>query len=244
MSQAIDAIRLHSISKRFRTIAGRPDVLRGVTLQIRTGEIFGVIGLNGSGKTTLLEIVAAAQLPSSGRGTVAGYDLLSQPDRVRGVVGYCPANLESFYPRLTGKANLEFFATLRNMSRSEAASQSREILKLINASELSDTLFQRYSTGMKQKLSLARSLLGGPAVVLLDEPTRSLDPAARREFQDLLLQIVESGQTSVVLVTHNLDEARRICDRVALLEDGSIAHVWDARNLPAESDLRLREPAA
>ena len=244
MTEATDAIRLHSISKRFRTIGAGRDVLRGITLQVRRGEIFGVIGLNGSGKTTLLEIVAAAQLPSSGRGTVAGYDLLSQPERVRATVGYCPANLESFYPRLTGKANLEFFAALRNMSPSEAVSQSREILAVINASELSDTLFQRYSTGMKQKLSLARALLGGPAVVLLDEPTRSLDPTARREFQDLLRRIADAGQTSIVLVTHNLDEARRICDRVALLEDGSIAHVWDARHLPPESDLRLREPAA
>ena len=252
MTEALDAIRLHSISKRFRTSSkrfrtkgGGADVLRGITLQVRAGEIFGVIGVNGSGKTTLLEIVATAQLPSSGRGTVAGYDLLSQPEHVRAAVGYCPANLESFYPRLTGKANLEFFAALRNMSRSEAASQSREILELINAPELSDTLFQRYSTGMKQKLSLARALLGSPALILLDEPTRSLDPSARREFQDLLRrQVVAGGQRSVVLVTHNLDEARRICDRVALLENGTITHVWDARNLPAESALALREPAA
>ena len=245
MTEAIDAIRLHSISKRFRTNSGATDVLRSVTLQVRAHEIFGVIGLNGSGKTTLLEIIAAAQLPSGGRGSVAGYDLLSQPGHVRAAVGYCPANLESFYPRLTGKANLEFFAALRNMSPSDAAARSRDILELINASELSDTLFQRCSTGMKQKLSLARALLGEPAVVLLDEPTRSLDPPARREFQDLLrTQIIDTSRTSIVLVTHNLDEARRICDRIALLENGAITHIWDARNLPAESDLGLREPAA
>ena len=245
MTDTTDAIRLHSISKHFRTGGHDAAVLNGLTLQVRAGEIFGVIGVNGSGKTTLLEIAAGAQLPSSGTGTVAGYDLLSQPEHVRAAVGYCPANLESFYPRLTGKANLEFFAALRNMSRSDAASRSREILELINASELSDTLFQRYSTGMKQKLSLARALVGSPALILLDEPTRSLDPAARREFQDLLRrQVTDAGQKSVVLVTHNLDEARRICDRVALLENGTITQVWDARNLPAESALALREPAA
>ena len=244
MTEALDAIRLHSISKRFCTSGSGADVLRGLTLQVRAGEIFGVIGVNGSGKTTVLEIIAAAQLPSSGSGTVAGYDLLSQPEQVREAVGYCPANLESFYPRLTGRANLEFFAALRNMSPSEGTSQSRAILELINAVELSDTLFQRYSTGMKQKLSLARALLGSPAIVLLDEPTRSLDPVARREFQDLLRHIVVASRKSAVLVTHNLDEARRICDRVALLENGIITHVWDARNLPAESALALREPAA
>lgn len=243
MTDAIDAIRLHSISKRFRTGGGEADVLRGLSLQVRAGEIFGVIGVNGSGKTTLLEIAAAAQLPTSGSGTVAGYDLLTQSEHVRAAVGYCPANLESFYPRLTGKANLEFFAALRNVSPSQAASQSRAVLELIDASDLRDALFQQYSTGMKQKLSLARALLGSPAIILLDEPTRSLDPAARREFQDLLRRQI-TDRKSAVLVTHNLDEARRICDRVALLENGIITHVWEARNLPAESALALREPAA
>ncbi len=211
------------------------DVLRGVSLELRPGEIMGVVGTNGAGKTTLLEILATAQLPSSGAADVCGFDLVTQAAAVRRVVGYSPASADSFYPRLTGRANLEFFAALHDLSPAAGCERTRHVLALVGGGALAEITFQRCSTGMKQKLGVARALLGDPAVLLLDEPTRSLDPDAQRDFHDLLRRrLADEGGKTVLLVTHNLNEARTICDRVALLRDGLIAGVWAAADLPAE----------
>src|SRR4051794_21007838 len=180
-----EAIRLRAITKSFappssaptlwlsRASAPRREVLKGISLQVSTGEILGIIGSNGAGKTTLLEILATTQLPTSGAGTVGGYDLVAQAASVKPLVGYCTSNADSFYPRLTGRANLEFFGALNNLSPRDAESRACSVLELLGAPELADILFQRCSTGMKQKLGLARALLSNPPVLLLDEPTRS-----------------------------------------------------------------------
>lgn len=235
---AIDAIRLRCIAKSFSaprgrlpgqraTASGSIEVLKDVTLQVRAGEILALLGSNGTGKTTLLEILATLQLPTSGGGVVGGYDLITQGDAVKRVVGYCPADSESFYPRLTGGANLEFIAALHGLSPLDARSRTEAVLDLIGARELEHVTFQRCSAGMKQKLCFARALLADPPILLLDEPTRSLDPESQRQFQDLLRHTLadQLGKT-VVLVTHNLQEAERVCDRAALLRGGEIVGTW------------------
>jgi len=205
-----------------------------VTLEVRTGEIMGLVGSNGAGKTTLLEILATTQLPTSGSASVGGHDLVGQSARVKRIIGYCPAGSDGFYPRLTGTANLAFFAALKDLSPEDVRRRTREVLEMIRAPELEHAMFQRCSTGMKQKLNLARALLADPPILLLDEPTRSLDPPSQRECQDLLRHTVAGGMgKTVLLVTHDLAEAERVCDRVALLQDGRIAGVWVAGQLPA-----------
>jgi ABC-type multidrug transport system ATPase subunit len=210
-------------------------VLRGVTLQVRAGEIMGLVGANGAGKTTLLEILATVQRPTSGDASVAGYDVSGEAAAVKRLVGYSPSSSETFYPRLTCGANLKFFAALYGMSPREAQRRTDDVLELIGALELKPAVFQKCSAGMKQKIGLARALLADPSVVLLDEPTRSLDSASQRKVQNLLRRtLVDGAQKTVLLVTHSLDEAERVCDRVALLRDGVIAGVWRADRLPAE----------
>ncbi len=242
-----DAIRLQAIAKWFpppgvhlgrRPGRGGRQVLRDVSLQVAAGEIMGLVGSNGAGKTTLLEILAATQLPTAGSGVVHGFDLAAQAPAVRRIVGYCPASADSFYPRLTGRANLEFFAALYNLPPAAARRRAGAVLELMRAPELAQVVFQQCSAGMKQKLGVARALLGDPPILLLDEPTRSLDPDAQRDFQSLLRgTLVDALGKTVLLVTHNLGEARAICDRVALLRGGTIAGVWAAAGLP--SDLRF-----
>lgn len=239
------AIRLQGIAKSFPARATglafrnsrklRHQVLTNVTLDVRAGEVMGLIGANGAGKTTLLEIVATTQLPTAGSGLVSGLDLLADPSDIRRLIGYAPAAPESFYSRLSGGANLEFFAALHDLTPATARERTRRVLDLIHAPELERVMFQRCSAGMKQKLTLARALLHDPAILLLDEPTRSLDAAAQSDFHHLLRQALAGPlRKTVLMVTHNAAEAEAVCDRVAWLRDGVIAGVWPADRLPEE----------
>jgi len=224
-----DAIRLVAIAKSFRTLP----VLTDVTLRLRVGEILALVGSNGAGKTTLLEILATLQLPTSGTAAICGFDLVGQAEQVKRLIGYCPAGADSFYPRLTGRANLEFFAALNGLSPHEGRTRTRAVLEMMGALEVSEVIVQRYSAGMKQKLNLARALLADAPILLLDEPTRSLDTEARHTFCRLLRQtLVGAMNKTVLLVTHDPNEASGVCDRVAVLSGGAIAGGWTADDWP------------
>jgi ABC-2 type transport system ATP-binding protein len=224
-----DAIRLEAIVKSFRNLS----VLTDVTLRVRVGEIVALVGSNGAGKTTLLEILATLQLPTSGRATVCGFDLVSQAEQIKRIVGYCPAGAESFYPQLTGRANLEFFAALNGLAPHEARTRASAVLEMMGGLEVSEVMLQRYSAGMKQKLNLARALLGDAPMLLLDEPTRSLDADARHKFYRLLRQTLAGAMNkTVLLVTHDPNEASAVSDRVAVLSGGAIARVSTADDGP------------
>ena len=174
------AIRIRGLTKTFPTPRGlrtllsrasRPrgvNVLRGVNLEIFTGEVLGLVGANGAGKTTLLEILSTLLLPTSGRAHVCGYDVVRQAARVREFVCCCSSSAQAFYPRLTGAGNLEFFAVLNDLRPVDARKKIRELLGLVGLDEAASTTFQCYSEGMKQRLALARALLTGAPV----DPTR------------------------------------------------------------------------
>ena len=217
-----DAIRLEAIGKSFAGVA----VLQDVTLRVREGEIMALVGSNGAGKTTLLEILATVQLPTSGRATVGGYDVVRQGGPIRRIIAYCAASAESVCPQLSGRANLEFFAALHGWSPREGRRRAGAALETMGVPEIGDVIVQKYSAGMKQKLSLARMLLADASILLLDEPTRSLDADARREFYRLLRDtLVGAMKKTVLLVTHDPNEASAVCDRVALLSGGAITRV-------------------
>lgn len=234
----LPVIHLDGIAKSYRAsgsrfgLRGRPAarevvVLEEVTLQVRRAEILGLVGPNGAGKTTLVEILATLQLPTGGTATVAGLDVVRQAAEVRRRIGYCPAGPDSFYPRLTVRRNLEFFAALSELSPGAARGRVREVLEMVDASKVADVVFQQVSAGMRQRLALARALVADPPVLLLDEPTRSVDVEARRRLHALLRDrlAAEQGKT-VLLVTHDMSEAEAVCDRVARLRDGRISDIW------------------
>ncbi len=205
---------------------GGTEVLKGVSLEVYRGEALGLLGPNGAGKTTLLEILSTLLLPTGGQAIVGGYDVVREARQVRKVVSYCPSASDNFYPRLTGVANLEFYALLNNLSPQEAGRKIQTVLNLVELDVSSDVPFQRYSEGMKQRLTLARALLTDPELLLLDEPTRSLDPVLQEEIRKFVRErvVAKLGKT-VLLVTHSLLEAEQVCDRLVILHRGQIVSV-------------------
>lgn len=202
------------------------EALRGVTLEVAQGEVFGLLGPNGGGKTTLLEILATYLLPTSGRAWVNGHDVVREPLAVRRAVGYCPAGARGFDQRLSGRRNLEFFALLSHLPHSRARERVAHLWELVGLDRFSDGPVARYSDGMRQRLALARALLTDPPILLLDEPTRGLDPKTAVGWRRLLReQLVGALGKTVLLVTHDVLEAEEICDRMAMLEQGKIVAV-------------------
>jgi ABC-2 type transport system ATP-binding protein len=216
------AILLRSVSKSFK----ERHVLREVNLEIAPRTIVGLLGANGAGKTTLLEILSTLLLPTSGQASILGHDVVDDAAVVRRLVGYCPCGFDSFYPRLSAAANLEFFAALNGFSQSAGRQRLDAVFDVLGVNGSRHLEFQRHSTGMKQKLVLGRALLADPEVLLLDEPTKSLDPASQRDVWALLRNhIVGDLNKTILLVTHSLIEAQEVCDRVIALEHGRIVEV-------------------
>jgi ABC-2 type transport system ATP-binding protein len=229
------AIESYALTKRFRKLHTYRDLILypwrkadhlavdAVSFQIERGELFGILGQNGAGKTTLIKMLCTALLPSAGRATVAGYDVVRQPRKVRGRIGLVSGEERSFYWRLTGRQNLEFFAALHHVSGATARRRIDDLLARVGLSEAADRPFRTYSSGMRQKLAIARGLLHAPEVLFMDEPTRSLDPisatAMRRFVADYI--IGELGCT-VILATHSMAEAEELCDRLALIRKGRV----------------------
>jgi ABC-2 type transport system ATP-binding protein len=206
----------------------------GISLSIAEGEIFGLLGHNGAGKTTTIRMLTGRTRPTAGRASIAGLDVVRDLDRLKPIINlvFEDANL---YERLTGWDNLAVFARLYGVSTSRVD----ELLELVDLTPARDQRVKTYSTGMKQRLLIARSLINSPRVLFFDEPTRGLDPASARELRDLIRNLARSG-TTVFLTTHYMDEADELCDRVAFLKSGKIV----ALDTPQELKLTYGRRAA
>ncbi len=214
--------------KRFLRRKFKPPVeaVRDVSFNVHEGEIFGLIGPNGAGKTTLTKIIATLVQPTSGQVTVRGHDSVRDDEIVRRNVGLAGAEERSFYFRLTSEQNLLFFARLYGLSGSTARQRIDELLALFELEELRARRYAELSTGNKQRLSVARAMLANPPVLLLDEPTRSLDPLAAARMRATIKSLAQSDGRTVFLTSHNLAEVEELCDRVAIIGKGSI-HALD-----------------
>jgi ABC-2 type transport system ATP-binding protein len=200
---------------------GETRALKGVSLSAPAGRILAVLGPNGSGKTTMLKLIGTTLLPTSGSIHVHGIDVIRHPERARRAVGFAVAAERSFYPRLTARENLDFFGALDNIPRSERAGRIEEVLNSTGLKEEADVLVMKFSSGMYQKLGIARALLKRPSLLLADEPSRSLDPGAAAQFWNLL-RALTGPETTVVLTTHNFAEAAAVADAVVVLCAGTI----------------------
>ncbi|MBI4507661.1 MAG: ABC transporter ATP-binding protein [Chloroflexi bacterium] len=215
-------------------LAARPSkqpvaALHGVSFDLTWGACLGVMGPTGAGKTTLLKILATLVAPTAGTARVCGYDL-GAARAIRACVGFAGGDGPGFYARLTGRQNLRFFAALYR----RGAKDVERALAAVELDSVAERAVQTYSSGMRQRLALARALLHEPCLLLLDEPTRSLDPAASARVLDLLDGWRRAGQRAILLVTHRPDEAAALCDRVLLLDQGRV------RALDTPSSLRER----
>lgn len=229
----MDAIVLDSVSKVFRhrpalfnwlgrERSGETRALDGVCLRVPTSKILVLLGPNGSGKTTILKLISTLLLPDQGRVLVGGADTFRHSDQIRHQVGLGIAGARSFFPRLSARENLDFFAALDDVPRAERARRVEAVLASVGLSEESDTLVMKFSTGMYQRLGMARALIKRPSIMLLDEPTRSLDPASSAHCWELIRELPRYEST-VVVATHNFEEAIRIADSVAILAHGVLA---------------------
>jgi ABC-2 type transport system ATP-binding protein len=200
------------------------EALKGVSLEIGSGEIFGLLGPNGAGKTTLIKILATLILPDRGTGSICGHDLFRQSDRVRRVIGLVNTSERSFYWRLTGVQNLHFFATLYNLTGERGKKRVEELLEFVGLNnDIADMPFMKYSSGQKQRLAIARALLSDPSVLLMDEPTNSLDPLAASEIRRFAKEeLVALNGKTILWCTHNLKEAEEICSRLSIIHKGRV----------------------
>lgn len=198
-------------------------VLKDINIQVRPGEIFCIIGPNGSGKTTLLKILATLIAPTSGSAKIAGFDIEKDEEKVKASIGLVVGAERSIYWRLTGRENLEFYAILHRLNQREIIKEIGILSEILELGDFLDKKVMEYSTGMRQRLCLARGLLNHPRVLLLDEPTKSLDIQAANNLRNLIRkELVQKMGVTVVFSTHQQDEVRFLSDRVALIENGSI----------------------
>jgi len=197
--------------------------LASVSFEVHEGESLAVLGANGAGKSTLLRILATLLVPTGGHASVAGHDTVRKPRDVRRRLGYHAGTDHGFYARLTARENLLFFGQLNALSRSAAARRVSQLAEQFQLTDAMDRQVRTLSSGTVQRLSLARALLHQPEVLLLDEPTRSLDAFAAAEFRRFLKsEILRDGQTSLLFVSHTLPEVELLADRVAVLHAGGL----------------------
>jgi ABC-2 type transport system ATP-binding protein len=198
-------------------------VLDGIDLDVARGEIVALTGRNGAGKSTLLRIVATTLLPSGGSGSILGHDLLLEAESIRAACGSTLGDERGWYWRLTGRENLEFFAALVGLGPKSARERACRVLALAGLEDAADKPFGEYSTGMRLRMSVGRALLSRPGLLLLDEPTRSLDLQASRRLHELIATLVREEGVSILMATHDLYEATVIADRVIVLAGGCVA---------------------
>jgi ABC-type multidrug transport system ATPase subunit/ABC-type multidrug transport system permease subunit len=226
------AIQTLALTKRFppqsglRRVLARPEpvppAVNSVTLNVRSGELFGLLGLNGAGKTTLIKILCTLVLPTSGSAQINGFDL-TQESAIKASIGLVTSDERSFYWRLSGRQNLEFFARLHNIPDEDIKGRVQGVLDTVGLGSIADDRFLTYATGMRQRLSIARALLNRPRLLFLDEPTKGLDPLATQRLHSLIReQLVDDQGITVFLTTHDLTEAANLCDRLAIMNRGCI----------------------
>jgi ABC-2 type transport system ATP-binding protein len=225
----VDGIRVREIRKRFRDV----QALDGVSLEVKPGEVVALLGPNGAGKSTLIRILGTTVLPDSGNATVAGHDVVKDPVAARRSLGVMIGDERSHYWRISGRRNLVFFAALVGIPRREAAARAVRLLDAVGLTDAADRPVLGYSSGMRARLSLARALLADPPLLLLDEPTRHLDPLAAARFRKSASRVATQRRTGVLFATHDLHEAVAMSTRILVLSAGRIALEEPARGLDA-----------
>lgn len=237
-------LRVEGLTKRFPVRRGWIDLLRrpwdreyvpalqGVSFDVAPGEFFGLLGPNGAGKTTLFKILSTLILPDGGTAVVAGHDIVRRPAAVRRVLTPVIADERSLYWRLSARENLRLFAALHGLRGREAEARVGELLRVVALADTGEKMVGSFSSGMKQRLLIARALLSRPRILLLDEPTRSLDPLSARDFRAFLREEIAGQQgCSVILATHSAEEALNLCDRLAVLRKGELLAIGPAEEL-------------
>ncbi len=213
--------------------------VNGVSLQIKQGEVFGLLGPNGAGKSTTIRMLCTLLEPTSGAARVNGFDVVRQSTQVRQSLGTVLAGERSIYWKLTARENLEYFAALYHIPPKLVQRRVNDLLARMELTARADELVEKYSTGMKQRVAIARSLLARPPILLLDEPTLGLDPQAARRVRELVKELQAEGHT-ILLTTHYMEEADQLSERIGIIDQGKVI----ALGTPAELKRRIAQQDA
>jgi ABC-2 type transport system ATP-binding protein len=221
-------IKIRGLTKKY----GSHIAVDNLTLDIYENEVFGLLGSNGAGKTTTIHMLATLLKPSSGSATVNGYDIVSQPSRVRssiGIVFQAPSSDDM----LTGYENLQLHSMLYSVPRNTRKQRIEEVLSLVGLTERMHDQVKTYSGGMRRRLEIARGLLHKPKVMFLDEPTLGLDPASRETMWRYIQSLVKEERMTVILTTHYMEEADILCNRIGIIDKGRIVALDTPKGLKA-----------
>jgi ABC-2 type transport system ATP-binding protein len=211
--------------------------VQGVDLQIAPGEIFGLLGPNGAGKSTTIRMLCTLLEPTSGTAKVNGFDILSQANDVRRSLGTVLAGERSIYWKLTGRENLEYFSALYHIPQPIARQRVDELIERMELKDRANELVEKYSTGMRQRIAIAKALLARPPILLLDEPTLGLDPQAARRVRELIAELKQEGHT-ILLTTHYMEEADLLSDRIGIIDAGKVIALDTPEGLKRRIDQR------
>jgi ABC-type multidrug transport system ATPase subunit len=231
VTESPPVIAVHEITKRY----GSSPAIQGISFTIRAGEVFGLLGPDGAGKSSLMQILAGVLRPNGGSATVAGQDVVADPEAVKNRIGFMPQGLGlNLYDNLSVQENIEFFRDLREVPASIFEKNRAELLHITRLEPFLDRPAAQLSGGMRQKLALCCTLIHLPQIIFLDEPTTGVDPISRRDFWLIINRLVVERGTTVLMTTSYLDEAER-CHRVALLHQGKIIAQGTPASLQAEA---------
>jgi len=221
-------IRIEHITKIFKnrqTVVAVDDV----TFEVQRGEIFGLLGPNGAGKSTLIRILTTLLQPTSGTACVDTYDITRDPEKIRGIIGVCPQN-STLDVELTAYDNLEFYGKLVNVDDDTLDARIWQLLKMADLADRAHMKVQTFSGGMRRKLEIVRAFIHHPLILFLDEPTIGLDPESRREVWEQIASL-NAEKTTIILTTHYMDEAEKLCHRIAFVDKGRLIALDVLENL-------------
>jgi ABC-2 type transport system ATP-binding protein len=220
------AVQVEHLTKKFGEFTADDDL----TFSVERGEIFGILGPNGAGKSTLIRMLNTLLKPTSGRALVMGYDVVSKTAQVRREIGVIP-QANTVDGDLTALESLDLYGRFYGMARRDRKRRSKELLEAVGLWEWREKAAGTYSGGMRRRLEIARGLIHRPRVFFLDEPTTGLDPQSRRVIWELLESLREGGDLTILICTHYMDEADRLCDRLAIVDQGKIVALGTPREL-------------
>lgn len=235
-------IKINSLNKSF----GRIKALNDLNLEVKRGELLGIIGHNGAGKTTAIRIISCILQPSSGEVLVDGMDIHHDQIRIKSMIGYLPEE-PNLYERFKARDLLKYFAELYGVPKTKIDDRINELLKLVNMSHRADDRINTFSKGLRQRIGIARALIHDPEIIIFDEPTMGLDPATAHNIREFIRHL--KGDKTIILCTHYMDEADSLCDRVAILNQGRIMDMGTPDYLKSKIhediflELRVENPA-